>query len=331
MVGGNNQNAWLFGCGVSSGQHIRFKDVHADHMKMDTTLAAFGFHNTGISASNRPSVVELIGCKSTDMLGTGALALSIGGGNRCRLTLLNSDLGLVAQGVTGSIADKALNRYEWEIGGVYSGPVVQNDAGMVVLKTSPGVTPTGTAASVVFGAVDELGQGELCIENATSKSLGARLGDCTSIAKTLTISGQTWTANANYTALSNTAIIALMNASVTVSPDIEKNIQWQVYPDTGFTRRVLNSTGATIPAGRFVKLTGTNTVALASGDDDIYGIVYRDILNRRGGNIIVGRLVHRNYIDSTASDGKFGVTAGVIDFGASIKKGVIQNSVARLY
>ena len=32
-----------------------------------------------------------------------------------------------------------------------------------------------------------------------------------------------------------------MNVSLTTSPVSEKNIQWQVYPDTGFVRRVLCS------------------------------------------------------------------------------------------
>lgn len=331
LRGGANQNAWLFGCGVSSGQHIRFTDVNASHDIMTSSIAAFGFHNTAITASARPALVEMIGCKSSDMLGTGALVLSLGGGNKCRLTLIGCDLGLVAQGVTGSIADKAADRYEWEIGGVYAGPIVQSDSGMVVLKTAAGATPTGTAAAIVFGAVDELGQGELCIKGGTSKSLGARLGDCTSATKALTISGQTWTANANYTALSNATIIAAMNVSLTTSPVSEKNIQWQIFPDVGQTRRMLNSTGSTIAAGRFVKRTGVNTIALANGSDDVFGVVYRDILNGLGGNVITGRQIHRNYIDSTASDGQFGVTSGVIDFGAGTKKGVMAGGIATLY
>lgn len=331
LRGGANQNAWLFGCGVSSGQHIRFTDVNASHDILTSSIAAFGFHNTGISVSARPGLVEMIGCKSSDAYGTGAAVLSLGGGNKCRLTLIGCDLGVVAQGVTGSIADKAADRYEWEIGGVYAGPIVQNDPGMVVLKTSPGATPSGTAAAIVFGAVDELGQGELCIEGGTSKSLGARLGDCTSVNKTLTISGQTWTANANYTAQSNATIIAAMNVSLTTSPVSEKNIQWQIYPDTGYTRRMLNSTGATISAGRFVKRTGVNTIALASGSDDVFGVVYRDILDGLGGSVITGRQIHRNYIDSTATDGQFGVTAGVLDFGASTKRGFIAGGIATLY
>lgn len=331
LRGGSNQNAWLFGCGVSSGQHIRFTDVNASHDILTSSIAAFGFHNTAITASARPALVEMIGCKSSDVLGTGALLLSLGGGNKCRITLVGCDLGLVAQGVTGAVADKAADRYEWEIGGVYDGPVVQSDSGMVVLKTATGATPTGTAAAIVFGAVDELGQGELCIEGGTPKGLGARLGDCTTVTKALTISGQTWTANADYTALSNATIITAMNVSLTTSPVSEKNIQWQIYPDTGSIRRVLNSSGAAIPAGRFVRLSGTNTIALATGDDDIYGIVYRDILNGLGGNVIVGRRVHRNYIDSTAADGKFGITSGVIDYGAATKKGVVQGGIARLY
>lgn len=331
LVGGPLQNAWAFGCGVSSGHVLDFEDVDASHLRSDTTIAAFGFHNTAISASARPGLVRMVGCKSSDLLGTGALVLSLGGGNKCRLTLVGSDFGLVAQGVTGAVADKALDRYEWEIGGVYDGPVVQSDPGMVVLKTAAGVLPSGTAAAIVFGAVDELGQGELCVENGTSKSIGTRLGDCTAVNKTLTVSGQTWTANANYTALTNTAVLALMNAVLTVTPVSEVNIQWQVYPNTGFLRRVVNTSGITLPAGSIVKSTGINTVAAANGDDDVYGILYRDLLPGLSGNAVVSKRVHCNYINSSAADGKFGVTDGVLDAGAAIKKGVVEGGIVRFY
>lgn len=331
MVGGPLQNAWLFGCGVSSGQHIRFTDVRADRLRADTSLADFGFHNTAITASARPAVVELIGCQSSNTLGTGALVLSLGGGNRCRLTLIGSDLGLVAQGVTGASADRAVDRYEWQIGGAYSGPVVQSDSGMVVLQTTLGLAVTGTAAALIFGTLDELGRGDLCVEDATAKSIGARLGDCTAVNKTLTIGGQTWTANGNYTAQSNSAVLAAMNAVLTVAPVSVVNIQWETFPDCGQTRRMLNNSGVTIPANRLVKRTGVNTIALANGDDDVFGVVFRTILPGLSGQVITNRVVHRNYIDSAAADGKFGVTAGVLDAGAAIKKGVIEGGIARLY
>lgn len=331
MVGGPLQNAWLFGCGVSSGQHIRFTDVRADRLRADTSLADFGFHNTAITASARPAVVELIGCKSSNTLGTGALVLSLGGGNRCRLTLIGSDLGLVAQGVTGASADRAVDRYEWQIGGMYAGPVVQSDAGMVVLQTTLGLAVTGTAAPVIFGSVDELGRGDLCVEDATAKAIGARLGDCTTVNKTLTIAGQTWTANGNYTAQSNAAVLAAMNAVLTVAPVSVVNIQWEVFADCGQTRRLLNSSGVAIPAGRLVKKTGVNTIAMASGDDDVYGVVPRQILPGLSGLVIANRLVHRNYINSSAADGKYGVTAGALDAGAATKKLVIEGGIARLY
>ena len=331
LRGGANQNAWLFGCGVSSGQHIRFTDVNASHDILTSSIAAFGFHNTGISVSARPGLVEMIGCKSGDAYGTGAAVLSLGGGNKCRLTLIGCDLGLVAQGVTGSIADKAADRYEWEIGGVYAGPIVQNDPGMVVLQTTLGLAVTGTAAAVIFGAVDELGRGDLCVEDATAKAIGARLGDCTTVNKTLTIAGQTWTANGNYTAQSNAAVLAAMNAVLTVAPVSVVNIQWEVFADCGQTRRMLNSSGIAIPAGRLVKKTGVNTIAIASGDDDVYGVVFRQILPGLSGLVIANRLVHRNYISSSAADGKYGVTAGALDAGAATKKLVIEGGVARLY
>ena len=49
------------------------------------------------------------------------------------------------------------------------------------------------------------------------------------------------------------------------------------------------------------------------------------------GLVIANRLVHRNYISSSAADGKYGVTAGALDAGAATKKLVIEGGVARLY
>lgn len=331
LVGGANQRVPLFGCGISTGEHIRFNGVFVDHQNLAATAAGFTFHNTGILPSNRPSVLEFNGCGSSDVSAPALTLLSIGGGNRCNATLVGCDFGLVAQGVTGAVADRAVDRYEWQIGGQHLGPIVQNDVGMVVLQTTLGLAVTGTAAAVIFGTLDELGRGDLCVEDATAKSIGARLGDCTAVNKTLTIGGQTWTANGNYTAQSNAAVLAAMNAVLTVAPVSVVNIQWEVYPDCGQTRRMLNSSGVTIQANCLVKRTGVNTIALASGDDDVFGVVFRTILPGLSGQVITNRVVHRNYINSAAADGKFGVTAGVLDAGAAIKKGVIEGGIARLY
>jgi hypothetical protein len=342
LIAGQNQNTWIFGCGISSGETIRFEDVIAEHMNVGTTAAAFGFHNTGptisypsISASYKPALVEMRGCRSPDSTPYGVYLQSLDPTTKSRLVLHGCEFGVVYQTVASGgevVTEKAADRYGWEIGGVHAGPILQTDPdGMLVLGTTAGADVSGTAAAIIFGAVDELGRGELWIKTGTAKSLGARLGDCTSANKTLIIGGQTWTANQNYTAQSNATIMASINSIITSNPVEEVNIQYEIYPDTGFTRRMLNSTGASIPRGRFVKRTGANTIALATGDDDVFGWVYREIRNGYSGGVVTTKKAHTAYLAGASSDGKFGISNGVIDYAATPKKGYVVGGIVTTY
>jgi hypothetical protein len=340
LRGGATQNGWLFGCGISSGQTILMDDVVLEHLNPSVSQAALGVHNTGptisvpdVPLSYKPPLLDLRRVRSPDSTTVALYLQSLGAGAVARCVLGNCSFSLVQQAVaSGELdTDLAASRYEWEIGGVYSGPILQSDADMLVLGTTAGQTPTGTAAALIFGTTDELGRGDKWIKTGTTKSLGARLGDCSSVNKTLTIGGQTHTFNADHTAQSNATLIAAINASLTTYPVAEVNIQYEIYPDTGYTRRMLNSTGATIAAGKFVKRTGANTIALADGTDDIYGFVYRSILNGLAGNVVVSKRIHGAYITGAAGDGKFGVTAGLLDYGAATKVGYVCASIVNLY
>lgn len=343
LIAGENQNTWIFGCGISSGQTIKFEDVIAEHLNPNVSTAAFGFHNTGptlsvpaVPSSYKPFLVEMSGCRSPDNTTYGVYLQTLEPTAVGRLVLNNCDFNLVFQTVAGPsgevVTDKAKARFGWEIGGVHSGPILQTDPeGMIVLATAPGAAVSGTAAAVIFGTIDELGRGDLWVKTGTTKSLGARLGDCSTVNKTLTIAGQSHVFNTNLTASSNATIIAAINASITTNPVSEKDIQTEIYPDTGFTRRMLNSTGATISAGRFVKQTGAKTIALANGTDDIYGFVYRDILNGKTGNVVTVKKIHTAYFNSAASNGKFGITNGVVDYANTTYKGFVIDGIATLY
>jgi len=342
LVAGENQNTWIFGCGVSSGETIKFEDVIAEHLNPNASTAAFGFHNTGptisfptIPNSYKPFLVEMSGCRSPDNTQFGVYLQTLEPTAVGRLVLNNCDFNLIFQTIAGSgevVTDKAKDRFGWEIGGVHAGPIFQSDPeGMIVLATTPGAAVSGTAAAVIFGAVDELGRGDLWVKTGTTKSLGARLGDCSTVNKTLTIAGQSHVFNTNLTAVSNSTIIAAINASITNNPVSEKDIQLEIYPNTGFTRRMLNSTGATIQAGRFVKRTGAKTIAPASGDDDIYGFVYRDILNGKTGNVVIKRKIYSAYLSGATSEGKFGITNGLVDYANATRKGFVAGGIINLY
>lgn len=344
LLGGTSQDAWLFGCGISSGQEIVFENVEAAHLNTATTAqAAFGFHNSGptigtpsLAASTKPAHVKMIGCRATDPTMYSLHVQSIDPSTVSMLTLIDCDFHCVRNDIASGevLTDLAAARFGWEIGGVHAGPIYQYDPdGASVLATTAGVSVSGTAAALIFGTVDELGRGTKWIKDATAYSLGARLGDCSSVNKTLTIGAQTCTFSTNLTAVNNATIIAAINAACPSNTVSTVDISLETYPDTGFTRLMLNSTGSTIPKGRFVTRTGANTIALAGSTDPIFGWVYRDILNGRAGNVVTTRKIHQAYIgNAVSSSGKWGITSnGQLDFAASTKIGDVQGGIVTVW
>ena len=107
------------------------------------------------------------------------------------------------------LADIAADRNAWRIGGKHDGAFVLEDAaGWNVLKTSAGQTPSGDAASLIFGNVDELGRGDKWIGGSNVYDLGSRLGDCRTVNKTLNIGGQSHTFAENETTKNNNTLLA---------------------------------------------------------------------------------------------------------------------------
>jgi hypothetical protein len=342
FVGGAAQDGPLFGCGISSGQTILFEDCIADHLNVAATSAAYFFHNVGptiatplLGVSKDPARVIMRGCRSSDVTEQVVYLQSLEPGPLCSLELHGCEFNMIYETIAGGgevVTDLATDRFGWCVSGVHAGPIVRVDPeGSLVLRTTPGAAVSGTAAALIFGAVDELGRGNKWVKTGTVKSLGARLGDCSSVSKALTIGAQTHTFNTNLTAASNATILAAMNATLTSNPVTEVDIQKEFMHDTGYTRRMLNPTGSTIAAGKFVKRTGANTIALATGDDDIFGCVHRDILDGLSGDVDIKRKVHTSYITGASSAGKFGVTAGLLDYGAAVKVGYIAGNIAHLY
>lgn len=69
LVGGINNKTWLYGCGISSGEKIKFVNCYGGHL--NPTYAAvygcFGFHPTAASALKAEIFME--GCRSTNTNG----------------------------------------------------------------------------------------------------------------------------------------------------------------------------------------------------------------------------------------------------------------------
>lgn len=344
LVGGDDQDTWLYGSGISSGQTMRFEDVILEHRNSSPTFAALGIHNTGptlsvpdLTVSEKPAFLELVGVRSLDMSSVALYLQSLHTSAKCCATLIDCDFSMVVQEIASGgevITDRAADRFQWDIGGVHSGPIRQSDPdGAFVLATAAGATVTGDASALIFGDIDELGRGELWIKDGTIKSLGSRLGDCSSVSKTLTINGVSHVFSTDLTAVSNATIIAAINGSIPLNPVSEVDIQLESFPDTGFTRKALNDSGVTIPKGRFVKRTGQGTIALAQPGDPIFGWAYRDILNGLVGNVVITKQIAQDYIEgANSSTGSWGLsTDGVLDYAATQKIGYTQGGVVYLF
>lgn len=321
LIGGLDQNAQLFGSGISSGQTMLFEDVEATHLKPDVDNtsqgAAFGIHNTGptnsaptITRSPMPATVTMRGCRSASRIGVNVTTLAHGARNR--LTLQGCQFNLVLQTVSNTIAtaelpDLARDRFGWDIGGVHEGAILYSDPlGTVVLQTTPGVPVSGDAAGLIFGAVDDLGRGEKWVLGA--RSIGARLGDRSGDPMDLTIGAQTHTFDTNLTAVDNATIIGQINASITDNPVSLVDIQHEIYPDCGFTQQMLNDSGVTIDKGYPVKRSGLNTIAKCAPGDRIFGWVVRPILAGAAGKVITSRQVHQAYVAGRPGVGGLRIT-----------------------
>jgi len=328
----------VLGGGISSGEQWILRGVNAINLNAAATAAAIGVHNMGVVTSVPGSIaspysasVIVEGGSSPNLLGLDFY--SVAGGPTNNLILGNANFPMIRNGCNIADVDApdlARSRYVWNIVGLYDGPVFFEDGnGQPVLATTAGQTPSGTAAALIFGTVDELGRGDLWIKNGTTKSLGARLGDCSSVSKALTIGAQTHTFTTNLTAASNTDIISAINGSITTHPVSEVDIKTEYVAPCQPQARMTNSTGATIPKGRFVKRTGASTVALAGPGDTIFGWTYREILNGSTGIVVTSRKVHETQIEgASSSTGAWGLAAnGLLDYGAATAVGSTMGSV----
>lgn len=348
LIGGPSQSMRLLGGGFFGGTNMIREGCTAKYLNPNVNTYAVLMHNTAVSKSYRSGTFREIGCSADGPKPPQFNLQSLGALTEQVCVLENCDYSQIQHLTVGDFADLARKRREWALAGRFDGAINMYDAGMLVLATTPGVAPSGDAVALIFGALDELGRGEKCI-NGTAYTLGVRLGDCSSVNKTLTIGAQTFTFNANYTAQSNSTIIAAINAVLTTNPVSSLNISMEDYPRMGFTRTMLNSSGATIgnpaaagPArGVFVKRTGVNTIAVANDEDEVFGFVPRPILNGQLGVVVTARRFFCGYIAGShtmsganfvPTTGPFGVAAGAYSAAATTKIGTIgEDGGVRLY
>ena len=356
LIGGASQTTWLFGCGVSWGERIRFDGVRSSHLYPGTgggfeRAASFGFHNTlgsqAVGSTNplvpEHSFVELVGCGSADAGLRPVIISSTNPGHRCTLTLIDCDFDLVYYvddsnytnpgKPRAAYPEYARDKVAWDVRGNFGGPMLF-DVEAPVLAVPARSAVGGSAAALILGNIDAWGRGELYVADGTDKSLGKRLGDCTCASKTLTVGEGSVTFNTDLTHATNADVMAIINSALGAGTAEIIDLGPELYPAIGTRLVKTASTGEAIPRGRFVKRTGFNTVALAQSGDPVFGWTLNPIpANGSGtGRVVVSKRVAKKYLGvNLAVNGDFGITGGAVDFSAQTKAGTACGALLELW
>lgn len=248
LRGADGHSGYLFGGGLSSGEHILFDDVVAGHDDPTVMTDAFFWHNTGptistpaVNVGYKPSLIEMRGCSSPNYNGIYLQSLHQSG--VAVLSMRDCHFNRVQHQIpSGEVSGSGADRIQWEIVGQYDGPWVNGD------------------------------------------------GDADS-----------------YT------------------------LEWA--PSAAPKRRVINSTGASIPKGRFVRFTGTGTVALCGANERPEAWTIAAIADGADGDVILTRRIDDVYIDGAESgSGEWGISAGgALDYSAAVKLGRVVAGVVEVF
>lgn len=350
FVGGEDQLAHLVGGGLSSNETVLIDGCVAYHKNPavlslpyeDISGAAFAYHPPSPLLNPQPPVnlsyhLEMHDCESSDPVGL--FLRSIGSPAPGTVTLYRNSFRLVIHRVTAGCPDLAADRYNFTWHGSHDGAVDQYDADMTVLATTAGLSPSGSAAQVLFGSVNELGHGEKLVIDGTAVSLGARLGNCIAANKSLTIGGQTAVFNKDYTGVDDASILIEIASAITANPISKINIsKWANFPYLGNAKYGRNETGQRIEAGKFLTVVGANgLIALADGEDRIAGVMVRPTLTGQSTTYFSGKKIAAIYVPGAIVDGvpvfgEFGITNGDFDLDADHKVGLATgDGVLELY
>ena len=327
--------AWGWGSGISSGEYQLFDHCVFDKRVATDTTAMIGVHTSPGSAL--PATVHFRECVEDHGQNTGVVLLcgfeqkTI---NRCIVE--GGNIKLVSMGCSmadgySSMPDKARLRVAWDVFG--DAPGLLSDSKMEVLKVAAGTAVSGTAAALLFGAGydQKHGRGELLImEENSARKLGARLGNCTSVNKTLTMGGTTHTFSNNYTGMTEAAILSEVNATFSGNPLSVVNLAPFIV--LGSMRRVYMQAAADIAAKRFVTIAN-GKCSVTSGRPD--GFTMEAMVTDGSDTVILDRQFAAALIPELVTpvvvEGEFGLTSGVADTAATPKVGMVHKGLVTLY
>lgn len=338
----DGQTAFPLAGGMPSGAVIRFTNCGAKNPDHDSNANAMFFHNGPGATREAWLEVERFDCPDR-MAGivvttahTGAAA-----GVGCTLKLNDVNVHAIAVDVTQGVGNalsplpnEAASRSRWRIAGKSNAAIsVSGGAqGSRVLATTPGVTVSGTGATVGFGIVDERGRGSLLImeesdgspSSGGDKSLGARFGDCTALNKSITVGAQTKTLNLDYTGMTEAAILASINSTLTTNPITVVDIAPEMIVSNEDVYLGLNGSGATMLRGVLLAWTDAKTVEpAAAGAARVDAVGLRLHVNGALSEVFTGPLIGSDMIPEVgATTGEFGVGAGGrLSFAQAVKVG----------
>lgn len=164
-----------------------------------------------------------------------------------------------------------------------------------------------------FGCKDLSETAAFADSSVVYRSMGKRLGDCSTSNKTLGViindTTYTVTFNKDYTSMSNAAILAEINAGLTGAVADLYIYGRDYYPMMSDVSEVVYNTGASYIAKGSVVAKSGGTVKLASATDKIFGVALDDIpvmsTTSEGVKKGQGRVLKRGYIYANQSKAHF--------------------------
>lgn len=353
---GNVNNNWssqaAWGSGISSGWHVR-----SENTTYKAPFCAFSYHtNDGFT---KPTLVENIG---DTMIGTGgdtttngmALRLQpLGSGQNDQYRAIGCEFvgGIFYYPdpwMPTTLAYQPANHCEIQMSGYDNTPTVfrVNDFGLAlriraIAGAGSSVAVSGDAVPVIFGTVrtfpgvenlpayvdgtfDVSGVGVGASKNVFITSLGKRLGNCTSINKTLTVTVNGGAPvnvvfNQDYTNVDNAMIIAAIQAEIgsTSVVVVDTYSPGNNFHPSFTEEKSLENASSTvgIPKGSILAFDGTRKrIRLMTSADSaslFAGVALEDIYPATFGRVKTRGWLWLPYIRSSAGTVVFGATMSV--------------------
>jgi hypothetical protein len=306
-------NAW--GSGTASGE-----TVIARRSRFRAPGNVWSVHNNEAFEAPSHNIIERCELVCTSAVGTCIAIQSLGSGVKDVFDVSGSKLvGDIFYDTKGwlptALANRPANRAEWKVTGSGNTPAVfRHSTASRALKIesastsgTSAVAVSGTAVPVLFGgSVYSMpgaggikgyvyGWGDISSTPDAASSLGSRLGNRSGAPVTLTVAVDggapvNIVLNADYTGMSNSAVLAIINAALTGAVASEYDITGRYRPSMlDEEMSLLNSTGEGIlmgmavvrgmSAGTVRKMTATDSPAL------FLGIAWEDIYPGQWGRV----------------------------------------------